>query len=148
MKLNWGYGILIVIVLFFILMGTMYYFAARESNEMIDSDYYEKELKYQEVIDASKNLLSLSKNTLFSQNDTAIFFIFPKGSYETFLEGSLELLRNEKQALDYKTPIRPDTSGVVIVAKKLLAPGIYRARLKWQAHATPFYKEESVLVKK
>ena len=148
MKFNWGYGILFFFILFFIGMGAMYYLAARESNEMIDANYYEKELKYQEVIDASKNLLAITKSSLFSQNDTAILFSLPKAAFENFVQGNLELLRNENETLDYHTSIKPDTAGVFFISKKLLTSGLYKARLSWVAHATPFYKEESVWVKK
>ena len=48
--MNWGHKITIVILTFIIGMLGMVYVASKQTNEMFDSNYYEKELKYQNYI--------------------------------------------------------------------------------------------------
>jgi hypothetical protein len=55
--MNWGHKITIVIIVFLVGMLGMVFIALRQNNEMIDDDYYKKELAYQQVIDAKNNLL-------------------------------------------------------------------------------------------
>ena len=51
--MNWGHKLTIVIVLFVAGMLGMVSYAMMQDNEMIDDHYYQKELEYQDVIDAS-----------------------------------------------------------------------------------------------
>ena len=54
--MSWGYRVLIILGIFLVGMISMVIVATKQTNEMIDSDYYEKELAYQQVIDARKRL--------------------------------------------------------------------------------------------
>ena len=44
--MNWGYKILFVIILFVVGMVGMVIVAFKQSNEMLDTNYYERELQY------------------------------------------------------------------------------------------------------
>ena len=48
--MNWGKGITLVIILFIITMLGMVYVASKQTNEMVEANYYDKELKYQNLI--------------------------------------------------------------------------------------------------
>jgi hypothetical protein len=52
--MNWGHKIAIVIAAFVIGMLSMVYFASQQTNEMIDDNYYQKELAYQDIINAKR----------------------------------------------------------------------------------------------
>ncbi|MDZ7847906.1 MAG: FixH family protein [Owenweeksia sp.] len=59
MKLNWGTGIAIVLILFAISMGYAVYKAVQQNYDLVTTDYYAEELAYQEKIDQKKNGLAL-----------------------------------------------------------------------------------------
>lgn len=57
--MNWGYKILTVIMVFITAMGTMITIAMRQKNELVDEQYYVRELQHQALIDAGRNLHAL-----------------------------------------------------------------------------------------
>ena len=60
MKLNWGYKILIVYLMFAAGMLTMVYLTTQENRDLVSDNYYEEELAYQEIIDQSSRTAKLS----------------------------------------------------------------------------------------
>lgn len=147
-QLNWGHKLAIVIVLFLVAMLTMVFYAARQDNEMIDDNYYQKELGYQDLIDAQRNLLGISANNIVSQDMDEVIFTLPIGTFEGLDSGRVELLRTDAQRLDRFLDIQPDGTNRRSILKSELSPGMYRARIRWTSKGIPYYKEESVYVEK
>lgn len=146
--MNWGHKITIVIILFLVGMLGMVYYASIQDNEMIDDHYYQKELVYQEVIDAKQNLANLSGNNLINQTMYEVVITLPTGSYEKLESGNIELLRNDNQSKDVQLKIEPNGSNRRTISKSLLSKGVYKARIKWNSGGITYYKEESVFVEK
>jgi hypothetical protein len=144
--MNWGHKITIVIVLFLIAMLGMVYYASIQNNEMIDDHYYQKELVYQDVIDAQQNLMNLSADNLVSQTMYEVVVTLPAGSFEKLETGNIELLRNDSQSKDVQQAIIPNGSNRRTIPKSSLSKGVYKARIKWSNGGKQFYKEESVFV--
>ena len=140
---NWGHKIGLVILLFLIALGTMVYCAMQQTNEMMDANYYQQELAYQDVIDARKNLRHFSDAALFTQNDTALMMQLPAGTCEHILEGKLALLRPDDQAKDIHLPF---TQTRLSIPKAQLSKGTYTARIHWENKGVPYDKEESLYV--
>ena len=67
--MNWGYKILFVIILFVVGMVGMVIVAFKQSNEMLDTNYYERELQYQQLIDASARLNQITKAEILVENE-------------------------------------------------------------------------------
>jgi hypothetical protein len=144
--MNWGHKITIVIVVFLVAMLGMVYYASIQSNEMIDDHYYQKELVYQDVIDAQQNLMNLTADNIVSQTMYEVVITLPTGSFEKLETGNIELLRNDNQSKDVQQAIIPNGSNRRTVSKSSLSKGIYKARIKWSSGGTEYYKEESVFV--
>jgi hypothetical protein len=147
-QLNWGHKLAIVIVLFLVAMLAMVFYAARQDNEMIDENYYQKELGYQDLIDAQKNLLAVTANNIVSQDMDEVIFTLPIGTFEGLDSGRVELLRTDAERLDRFLDLRPDGTNRRSIAKAELSAGVYRARIRWTSKGVPYYKEESVYVEK
>jgi hypothetical protein len=144
--MNWGHKITIVIVLFVAGMLGMVGYAMMQSNEMIDDHYYQKELEYQDVIDASQNLVNLSSDNLVSQTLTEVMITLPVGTYEKLEKGNIELLRIDSKSKDVQLPIKPNGWNVRTISKDTLIKGMYKARIRWTSAGREYYKEESVFV--
>ena len=54
MKLNWGHGILIFIILFLVLIGSFVIFALYQSQDLESDDYYDKGAGYSNQIEVNK----------------------------------------------------------------------------------------------
>ena len=144
--MNWGHKIGIVIVAFVISMLGMVFFASQQTNEMIDDNYYQKELAYQDVIDAKQNLYDLTSDNLVNQNVNELFITLPYGSFEKLEKGHIELLRTDAKIKDIQLPIIPNGSNRRSIQKSELTKGVYNARIRWTSNGKEYYKEESIYV--
>ena len=144
--MNWGHKLTIFIVLFLVVMLGMVFYATMQTNEMIDDNYYQKELEYQDVIDAKQNLVNISTNNLISQTFLEVVITLPPGTFEKLEKGNIELLRNDSKANDVQLEIEPNGSNRRTIPKSSLLKGMYKSRIKWTNDGKEFYKEESVFV--
>ena len=146
--MNWGHKILIVIILFLVAMLSMVFLASMQTNEMIDDQYYQKELAYQQVIDAQQNLMNVSTGNLVSQTMLEVVVTLPVGTFEKLEGGYAELLRNDAASRDTRQDILKNGNNRSIFLKKDLSRGMYKARIRWKSDGKEYYKEESVFVEK
>jgi hypothetical protein len=136
--MNWGYKIFIVIIVFIVGMLSMVAVAMRQTNEMVDDKYYEKEIAYQGLIDASNNL----------KNITAASLIYQTDSTQNIADGSVQFLRLNNQKQDLNLALQPDNTGIQTLSKTKLIRGMYKIRVKWTSNSKPYYAEETVFVQK
>lgn len=148
MQLHWGHKLGIAIAIFISAMLAMVFYAARQSNEMIDENYYQKELVYQSVIEAQKNLLRVSSNNIVTQDMDEVIILLPEGTFAGFDSGAVALLRNDAERLDVRVNMEDNGSNRTVIPKSRLSAGMYRARIRWSSGGIPYYKEESVFVEK
>ena len=144
--MNWGHKLTIVIVTFLVVMLGMVFFAFRQTNEMVDDNYYQKELEYQGVIDAKQNLVNVSDVNLISQTMMEVVVTLPPGTFEKLEKGNIELMRNDAKSKDVQLAIEPNGSNRRTIAKASLSKGMYKTRIKWTNDGKEFYKEENVYV--
>ena len=147
-SLNWGHGILGVIMLFLVGIAFMVYIASKQTNEMVDDHYYQKELAYQGVIDASKNLQRVTEKSLVSQTVDKLVIQFPQGSFENMTSGNIDLQRNDAKQKDLHFSISSLATGAFEIPKSGLSPGLYKIRISWDNQQFPYYAEENVFVNK
>ncbi|MBK9981762.1 MAG: FixH family protein [Saprospiraceae bacterium] len=144
--MNWGHSLTIFIIVFLAGMLGMVYYASRQSNEMIDDHYYEKEMKYQSTIDAQKNLMAKSSVSMIGQNQDDVIITFPAGSFESIENGTIELLRNDAQRNDVDLAIQTNGTDRQHISKNILTKGMYTARIKWTNDHQEYYREEKLIV--
>ena len=142
--MNWGYKIMIFIICFILAMSGMVCVAFKQTNEMIDSDYYGKELKYQELINAAQNLNSINSSQILIQKDNKLILAIPKGTYSEFKEGQIEFIRNSDQSKDKTISFKPDTSGIFALRTDDFSSGQYKSRIKWTNGDQEYYREQNI----
>ena len=137
---------MLVIITFIIVMMGMVYYATLQSNEMFDDNYYEKELKYQELIDASSRLKAVSKVPVISQNKESLIITLPENVFAQIKDGTIELLNTNDHKGDLLRDLKPDSSGIQLISKSSLKRGQYKVRVKWLNDTTLYYTEHNILV--
>jgi len=147
-SLNWGHGILGVILGFLVCMCIMIYIASQQTNEMVDDHYYQKELAYQGVIDAGKNLKALTSQSIVSQTSAYVVIQFPVGSFENLQSGTLDLQGSDASRKDLHIELSSTGSPAFEIAKSGLDRGFYRMKVAWINRQVPYYFEENVFIEK
>lgn len=144
--MNWGYKILVVLILFLVGMGAMLTIAMQQKNEMMDSDYYVKELKHQELIDAANNLNALDEAMRIADTLDQIMIKIPDLAAHSIENGFIEFIRPSDQTKDLKLALRPNQFGQQFVSKQTLSRGQYLIRVSWRVGDKPYYNEQSYFV--
>jgi len=76
--MSWGKGIILVFVVFVLGIGILVYRSMTKNIDLVTTNYYEKELKYQEQIDKINNTNSLKEKIKIEYNGSVILITYPQ----------------------------------------------------------------------
>jgi hypothetical protein len=144
--MNWGYKILVVIIIFIAGMGTMVTIAMKQKNEMEDDQYYVKELKHQNLIDAEKNLNKLGEKLSILDTNNLLRLTIPHSTITNISNGKIDFLRPSDQTKDLTIAMSMDDQGEQFISKKNLVRGLYNIKVSWQSQGVAYYTERSIFI--
>lgn len=142
--MNWGYKITIVIVVFIASMLAMVAVSFKQNNEMIDANYYDKEMKYQSLIDGANNLNSISTDSIIRVEANHLLVTLPINAMSNFKEGNIEFIKNDDMSKDHTIKLVPDKDGKCQISRNKFATGFYTARVFWTSDEKNYYKEQRI----
>jgi len=146
MKINWGTGIVIAIVLFmsFILFLVIKMTIDKGYNhDLVVEEYYKKELAFQEEIDAEQNLKLLSEKIKGKKVEGGWLLSFPKDIEASKIKGTVFLYRPSNKQLDFDFPIELSNKNLLIPDKRLL-DGRWNITLSWKYDTKEYLYKESI----
>lgn len=123
MRINWGTGIVIAIVLF---IGFIMYFVVTMStdnsynHDLVTEKYYQKELAYQQKIDAAENAANLKEGLTIERTKKGLMITFPSELEPTAIEGKVFLYRPSNKQLDFEISISLLNKYLLVPDKSLL----------------------------
>lgn len=144
--MNWGYRVVIILVVFVIGIGVMVYIAMQQTNEMMDDNYYDKEMKYQGIIDAKKNTGDLNDSVQVTTQDSLVRIRLPLPAIKKLEHGSIEFLRPSDQTKDKTVELKVDSNGLQFLPRTDFIKGLYRIRAKWNSNGISYYDERDVIL--
>lgn len=144
MKINWGTGIVITIVLFIAFI--MYFVITMSTNhsynhDLVTEKYYQKELIYQQKIDASANASALKGALEIQKTAQGLVVAFPTEFDPKQLKGKVFLYRPSDKQLDFEIPIS-------LLNKYLLVPDKRLSDGRWNIIIECTYAGKEYLFKK
>jgi hypothetical protein len=146
-KSNWGKGLTLAIIGFMAAMLGMVYISFRQTNEMIEDNYYERELKYQKIIDAKNELIDYRNFEYISADDKLIHLHLPSEVSNKIESGFFQFIRLDNESMDKKFPISQVNSNSLAISKSDLIHGEYRVKLAWKNDGKDYFYEKDYFVK-
>mgnify|MGYP001813464452 FL=1 len=146
MKFNWGTGIVLAFVAFiiFILYFVVLSFRDPASNhDLVTDDYYQKELKYQDDLDAAKNLEVAGSGMRVALVEDGLQIGFPEYMEPSKIKGTVSLYRPSNKQLDFKTPIQLSERQLLIPKSRLL-DGRWDIRVEWMYEDKPYLYQHKI----
>lgn len=137
---------MLLIVLFIIGMATMLTIAMQQKNEMIDEQYYVKELKHQGQIDAQNNLNAIEERLRIVDSSDFLKLSIPYGTHHNITDGFIVFLRPSDKSKDRSISLAPDLNRQQLLDKSLFIKGQYKVRISWKSNDKPYYHEQSFFV--
>lgn len=143
--MNWGTKILIVYITFVAGIVFMVFKSSTQNTDLVTTDYYAKELKYQEKIDEIKRTAALSAPPEYHINDNAITIIFPKDFAGKQLAGEVVLYcpSDEQKDLKKNFSLKDESLQMQIPAG---SRGLYELHVSWQEGGVSYYFEKKIMI--
>ncbi|MAN59587.1 MAG: cytochrome C oxidase Cbb3 [Flavobacteriaceae bacterium] len=147
MKINWGTGITIGIVLF---IAFILFFVIKMSTDshydydLVVEEYYQKDLAYQTEIDAEENLKLLTGAIIGKKTAGGWLLNFPQEVVTQEVIGTVFLYRPSNKQLDFQLPLEISGTTLLIPDDRLLG-GRWNITIEWEQEGTAFlYRDEIV----
>lgn len=146
---SWGHGVVIALFAFIVFILSMLFLFpnGQKNSEMVTDNYYEEELKYQDVIDAKKRADDLQEKPTYSQDTNGIKVIFPKEYNNSNTTVKFVLNRTDDQNLDIKKSEQLDANQSILIPASVLKVGGYTLRLMWTKDKTDYRLDYDVIWK-
>ena len=144
--MSWGNKILLVFVVFAAGIFYLVYRSMHVNYELVSTEYYKDEIRYQEIIDASKRASALSKEIEISQSGDVIAVQLPDEMKNEKVTGVMWFYCAADETKDRRISMQPDQRGAQQVAKQKFVPGSYLVKFDWTSKNTRYYSEEPLTI--
>jgi hypothetical protein len=143
--MNWGYKILIAYGLFVAGIAFLMIKSYGENTDLVATDYYAQELKYQQKIDESGRVNALAGKVVYEVVNNKITIHFPTDFDGQIVSGVCLLYYPANKNKDIKKEF---STGNAVVEMELPqgTSGLYELQLSWQVNKLNYYFEKKIFI--
>lgn len=147
MKINWGTGIVIAIVLF---MSFILYFVFKVQtnsfydSELVEDDYYKQEQFIDANMQKMKNALALEEPITIVREESGLKVNFPSTFEPSKINGKISLYRPSNQKLDSEIKISLSVDSHLLIPNQSFVDGLWDIIIDFEYKGTEYLKKESV----
>lgn len=140
---NWGHKIAIAYLVFVAGILFLVYKASNEGFDLVETNYYEAELRYQETIDARQRAQHLSQPLLLQQSAAEIKILFPPEFKGKNIEGTASLYypANEKKDVTQRFLIM---NNELVFSVPTDNKGLHHFKLMWKVEGVDYFHEQTI----
>jgi len=142
--MSWGKGIILVFVVFVLGIGILVYRSMTKNIDLVTTNYYEKELKYQEQIDKINNTNSLKEKIKIEYNGSVILITYPQ--VHKNITGEISFYKPSDAKSDFKMKVEPGSDMKQLIQKGVLAKGMWKVQINWAMDGRDYFSEDKVMI--
>jgi hypothetical protein len=146
MKMNWGFGLGAVYILFIAGILIMVFIFMNQDVGLEAKDYYEKGIKYQERIDQINRTKELHEQIDVSTDKEYIRITFPKIFRTSEIIGKIYFYRPANDKKDFVINIKPDTASIQNIPINKFDKGMWKIKIDWSAKNNNYYNEKILMI--
>ncbi len=146
MKFNWGTGLAITLAIFVIGMGTVLYKALNQRHDLVTTDYYAKEIAYQETIEQKKNAAALDEKCTLKVEDEALLLHFPTSLKGLLASAEIEMYSPTHAEKDFYLSQKEWRVASLEIPKEKLSAGKWIAKVNLNTEGDDYYFETDILL--
>lgn len=145
MKFNWGYKIAVVYLLFVVGIIYLVVQATRQNIDLVTTDYYAEEIRYQERIDQTHNAQALSSPLEVSVHQGVLSLGFPAEFNGKDIKGEVYLYCPSDAKKDLTRNITTDQNTMKISLPEQ-NQGFHQLQVKWESGGVHYYFEKNLML--
>jgi nitrogen fixation protein FixH len=144
-KLNWGTGIAVSYLGFVAMILTLVTMSMRENIDLVSSQYYVEELKFQNKINKIKSAQSLSVPLTWSLGEKGVEIRYPQASEHEPISGTIKFYSpaNIKNDREFQIKIKSDSQ---LISFAQVPEGRYKLQIDWQKGKESFWNEGVIVI--
>lgn len=146
MKLNWGTGLILVMLLF---IGFILFFVYQMTtdhkleHDLVTDGYYQKEMELQETIDAQKNSADMEEKVSAYTRAAGYLIQFPESFEPSKIHGTVYLYRPSDKRLDFEMTLKLSDS-YFLIPKDALIDGRWNITIDWEYEGKKYRFEKKL----
>ena len=129
MKFNWGTGLAIWLIIFVIAILTFVTFAFNQDVNLVNKEYYQKGVHFDDVRLERERGKSQEKNFSVSQEGENVSLRFDKTYFSTIKNAEVQFYRPSDRREDLQISFN---NNLLIVSKTKLFKGRYQLNISWE----------------
>jgi len=145
-KISWGVGISIIIIVFMLISIGLIYFAFNQDVNLVREDYYEAEINFGKKMETVKRTDQLTEKLEIILMSEYIQLKFPKMLDADKIFGTIFLYRPSNRDMDINLPIQLDSTKMQFINTNNLIKGMWKIQVEWNADTNSFYNDKILMV--
>ena len=119
------------------------WYRRQEKFDLVTPNYYEAELKFQDVINDKQRVTQLSTPPKITHSVNSVRIQFPGEFLNKQVKGELYLYRASDATKDFRKKFATDQNFIDITLDQNFS-GSYEVKLSWEAEGKTFYNEQRI----
>lgn len=144
--MSWGNKILISFLLFVAGMVYLVYRSMKTEFDLVEKDYYKKELVYQDVIDGTNRANQLSSAVSIQQNENGLLLSLPAEMRNKQLDGEILFYCPSDAKKDKNIKLHVDENVTQLIPVTNIHPATYVVKIHWTESNHSYFVEKHITV--
>ena len=144
--MNWGNKILLTFIVFGAGMFYLVYRSLSTQYELVEKDYYNSELRYQQVIDGTNRVNQLSSPVKVEQTANGITLELPSEMKNKTISGDIWFYCSYDAKRDKRFPLTITSEGSQLFPSSAILPGSYIVKINWDNEGNNYFSEKNLTV--
>lgn len=145
LKLNWGAGIAVSYLGFVAMILVLVVMSTGEKIDLVTSQYYVEELKFQDKIDKVKRAAALTSPLTWEVTGTAVKIQFPDSQKDSKLTGTVNFYCPSNDKNDRHFKVEP-VEGSQVIPVSDIPKGRYQIQFDWSSGGQSYWNEGVVVI--
>ncbi len=144
----WPAGIILAFALFITGTAGLIILACSHKEDLVSSDYYEKELRYQGHIERLNRTRQLPTpcSVSYEAAGKSIRISLP-ANHALLARGLIQLYRPSGAGMDRQFDLDLDSTGAQSIDASALRPGLWKVRVSWTVGKLEYFIDQKVVVR-
>jgi hypothetical protein len=145
-KISWGIGITITIIVFMLISFWLIYFSFSQEVNLVRDDYYQAEVQFDNKLESINRTEKLDEKLLISLEGKNIKLLFPSNFSNNDINGSVFLYRPSNRESDIQLPINLDSTNIQIIGTTGMLNGMWKIQVSWRVDSLEYFSEKNIMV--
>ncbi len=145
-KSHWGIGMAFLYGGFVLFILSVVIFSTMQDFAMVEDNYYQKSLVYQDKINMMKNTANLpfKPSVKINKDENKLTITFSDSLAKTGITGTAHFFRPSDKRVDQVLEINLNENSEMILPTTRFLKGFWILKLSWESSGISYYQEEKI----